>query len=81
MKKKSTTSLGFYFFILYVTTFFISSAILMTSWNYTVPRIIQSYNKNYNIETEFKDIDYSTAMVFMILFNVIFSSINCCLLS
>ena len=81
MKKKSSKSLGFYFFIIYITTFFISSAILMVSWNYTVPRIIHSYNKNYNIKTDFTPIDYPTSIVFMILFNVIFSSINCCLLS
>ena len=73
-------SLGVYFFILYISTYFIGSAILMATWNYTIPKIAKSCDNTYNPDTKFSPIDYPTALVFMILLNVIFGSINCCLI-
>ena len=71
-------SLGLYFFVLYISTYFIGSVILMLTWNYTIPKIIKSYNKTYDPDTQFEKIDYPTALVFMILLNIVFGSINCC---
>ena len=50
----------------------------MATWNYTIPRIAKSYDKSYNSDNKFEPIDYPTALVFMILLNIIFGSINCC---
>ena len=36
-------SLGVYFFILYISTYFIGSAILMATWNYTIPKIAKNF--------------------------------------
>ena len=71
-------SLGMYFFILYISTYFIGSAILMATWNYTIPRIAKSYDKSYDSNNQFEPINYPTALVFMILLNIVFGSINCC---
>jgi hypothetical protein len=48
--------------------FFITSAVLQLTWNYTMPKIIDSVHG----EHPFKDINYETAMVFSVLLAVLF---------
>lgn len=62
-----------------VIGFFIVSAVLMSVWNYTIPRIIASVDSSYYDEegkidpTKWSDISYSTAMVLLILISMVFA--------
>ena len=77
-----------------VLGFFIVAAILMSVWNYTIPRLAHSVVKDYKYtgmslpedevrvppvtkvpeeESDWTNIDYSTAMVFLILLSMLFA--------
>jgi hypothetical protein len=64
--------------------FFVVAAILMSVWNYTIPRLAASLVKGYTypddgvvripeVETDWTDINYTTAMVFLILLSMLFA--------
>ena len=48
--------------------FFIISAIIMATWNYSIPRLITSINGT----NTYSDLSYTTAMVFTILVGILF---------
>lgn len=61
--------LGFLLLLMFITAgFFIISAVLMATWNYTIPRLITSIEGS----NTYSDIDYQTSMVFTILLAVLF---------
>ena len=47
--------------------FFISSAIFMACYNYCVPKMIHSVDKNYDVDMDFSPIDFWTSCVAVIL--------------
>jgi len=53
--------------------FFIVSAIFMATWNYAVPRLAESADSTYDKATRFRDINYPTSMVAVILTGLIFA--------
>ena len=60
--------------VLISSIFFIVSAILMVTWNYAVPRIIESADPTYKRKTDFDGINYPTSMVFLLLLGILFGS-------
>lgn len=54
-----------------VASFFIISAFLMLTWNYAVPRLLESADTTYNRHLRFRDIEYPTAMVVCLLFFIL----------
>jgi hypothetical protein len=60
-------------FLVGVAAFFILSALIMVTWNYTVPRLAESVDSSYS-RVSFKNIDYPVAIVFTILVTLIFGS-------
>jgi hypothetical protein len=55
-----------------VASFFIISAFLMLTWNYAVPRLLESADRTYDRHLRFRDIEYPTAMVVCLLFFILF---------
>lgn len=56
--------------------FFFAAALLMWTWNYTVPRLAASVDIAYVRETTFTNLDYITAVVFLILLAILFTPIT-----
>jgi hypothetical protein len=54
--------------------FFVYAAILMVTWNYSVPRIVESVDTDFTRSTDFKDMDYVQAMVVSVLIMLVFGS-------
>ena len=64
-----TKALNFLMMIFFLTAgFFLTSVILMGTWNYTIPRLITSVEGS----NTYRDIDYQTSMVFTVLLALIF---------
>lgn len=59
-----------------ILAFFIAGAIMMVLYNYTVPRLAESVNKNYNRKTDFKPISYWTACTLALLCSLAFGSVT-----
>ena len=53
--------------IFMVAIFFISSAIFMASYNYCVPKLLHSVDKDYDTDKDFSPIDFWTSCVTVIL--------------
>ena len=62
--------------VVVIGVFFCISAIVMALYNYTIPRIVFSVNKNYNINTDFKKINFWTACALVLLCSALFGSSN-----
>jgi ABC-type spermidine/putrescine transport system permease subunit I len=61
--------LGLLLVLFFLTAgFFVISAVLMGTWNYTIPRLITSVEGS----NTYTDINYTTAMVFTILLGLFF---------
>ena len=71
-KPKTVATWAFGSLLSMVIFFFIGSAILMATWNYTIPKLAHSVEKKYDEEKDFTPIDYPTAMVFMFLLYFLF---------
>jgi hypothetical protein len=56
--------------------FFCVSAIVMALYNYTIPRLLESTNKNYNTKTDFRKIDFWTGCSLVLLCSALFGGSN-----
>jgi succinate dehydrogenase hydrophobic anchor subunit len=56
--------------------FFCVSAIVMALYNYTVPRLISSANKEYSMDRDFKKINFWTACTLVLLSSALFGGSN-----
>jgi cell division protein FtsX len=56
-----------------IAGFFIVAAILMVTWNYTIPRLVESVDSEYKTSM-YTNIEYPVAIVFTILIGILFGS-------
>lgn len=63
--------------IILVVGFLIISAIVMSLYNYTMPKLIMSVNNNYK-SSDFTPIDYGTSCTLVLLCGFLFGSSTVC---
>ncbi len=55
-----------------ILTFFIAALILQVTYNFAVPRLAKSVNKEFRLATDFTPITFGTAAVVTILVGILF---------
>ena len=56
----------------FIAVFFLLALFIQLAWNYTLPKLVDSIQKDYDPSTDFKDIDYWTAVVLTLLVSFLF---------
>ena len=56
-----------------IIAFFIVAAIFMATWNFTMPRLVESVSPGYD-RKKFRNISYPTSMVAIIFLGLVFGS-------
>lgn len=56
-----------------VIAFLVTAAIFMATWNFTMPRLVESVSPTYN-RKNFRSISYPTSMVAIIFVGLVFGS-------
>lgn len=72
MEEKTKWMNRMIFMIVFVLIFLLITWFVQLAWNYTVPKLIESVQKDYNANDDFQNIDYSTALVLTILVLLLF---------
>ena len=73
--KRSETWVRVWFVLIMIGLFFLITWFVQLAWNYTLPKLVDSIDKDYNPDTDFTSIDYWTAVVLVLLVSLLFGGI------
>lgn len=61
-----------WFIFIMIGLFFLITWFVQLAWNYTLPKLVDSIEKDYNPDSDFTPIDYWTAVVLVLLIGLLF---------